>query len=84
MNQVNARMLRSLDSHANFVCLNVCAPPGRFWITLGSTYPRLHFCRATPYLLDEVEGIGIALRLEVKEFPSGSLRLISASTALAR
>jgi histidinol-phosphate aminotransferase len=26
MNQVNARMLRALDSHANFVCLNVMRP----------------------------------------------------------
>lgn len=26
MNQVNARMLRALDSHANFVCLNVMHP----------------------------------------------------------
>jgi histidinol-phosphate aminotransferase len=26
MNQVNARMLRTLDSHANFVCLNVMRP----------------------------------------------------------
>ncbi|HEY8714511.1 MAG TPA: histidinol-phosphate transaminase [Candidatus Acidoferrum sp.] len=28
MNQVNARMLRALDSHANFVCLNVMRPAG--------------------------------------------------------
>ena len=26
MNQVNARMLRALDSHSNFVCLNVMRP----------------------------------------------------------
>ena len=26
MNQVNARMLRALDSHTNFVCLNVMRP----------------------------------------------------------
>jgi histidinol-phosphate aminotransferase len=26
MNQVNARMLRALDSHANFICLNVMRP----------------------------------------------------------
>jgi histidinol-phosphate aminotransferase len=28
MNQVNARMLRALDSHTNFVCLNVMRPAG--------------------------------------------------------
>jgi histidinol-phosphate aminotransferase len=28
MNQVNARMLRALDSHANFVCLNLMRPSG--------------------------------------------------------
>ena len=28
MNQVNARMLRALDSHGNFVCLNVMRPAG--------------------------------------------------------
>jgi histidinol-phosphate aminotransferase len=28
MNQVNARMLRALDSHTNFICLNVMRPAG--------------------------------------------------------
>jgi histidinol-phosphate aminotransferase len=28
LNQVNARMLRALDSHTNFVCLNVMRPAG--------------------------------------------------------
>jgi histidinol-phosphate aminotransferase len=31
MNQVNARMLRALDSHTNFVCLNVMRPAGEIW-----------------------------------------------------
>jgi histidinol-phosphate aminotransferase len=31
MNQVNARMLRALDSHANFVCLNVMRPAGEIF-----------------------------------------------------
>jgi histidinol-phosphate aminotransferase len=31
MNQVNARMLRALDSHGNFVCLNVMRPAGEIW-----------------------------------------------------
>jgi len=31
MNQVNARMLRALDSHANFICLNVMRPAGEIF-----------------------------------------------------
>lgn len=31
MNQVNARMLRALDSHTNFVCLNVMRPAGEIF-----------------------------------------------------
>ena len=42
MNQVNARMLRALDSHTNFVCLNVMRPAAE----ISEHYARNNFALA--------------------------------------
>ena len=42
MNQVNARMLRALDSHTNFVCLNVMRPA----VEISEHYTRNNFVLA--------------------------------------
>ena len=42
MNQVNARMLRALDSHTNFVCLNVMRPA----VEISEHYTRRNFVLA--------------------------------------
>ena len=42
MNQVNARMLRALDSHTNFVCLNVMRPA----VEISEHYARSNFVLA--------------------------------------
>ena len=42
MNQVNARMLRALDSHSNFVCLNVMRPA----VEISAHYSKNNFVLA--------------------------------------
>ena len=42
MNQVNARMLRALDSHGNFVCLNVM----RTTVEISEHYSKNNFVLA--------------------------------------